>query len=277
MAQYTFHILNVFAEKTLAGDPLYVFEVDDFPDAHTMQMLAYQVNGAETAFLQRSTQELRFFHPQFALPFSAKGLLGAAALCLNEAEQRIFHCPTGSYTLSQDKGLITLSTSAGRSRAASRGQVEIAHALGIDAREIISPLHFVDTGLEQLMVQVRSRQTVLQASPYPALLAEYCDSPKQNPQAVVWHREGDLITMRCFVADHFSIYEDFGAGSAVLNIASAYLAAGGRLPFQIRAEQGHTIQRLISRLSIISLQIDTKLDLHMKGKVLHLGSGTLNI
>ncbi|QLG88231.1 PhzF family phenazine biosynthesis protein (plasmid) [Chitinibacter bivalviorum] len=277
MARYPFNLLNVFAEKAQAGDPLVVFDLAQWPDEHTMQMLAYQMNGSETAFVERSSGKTRFFHPQYELPFSGKGLLGAAAVCFTHhiSPQIQLHCATGSYQLNQHSDGITLVSSAGRTRPASRGQVEIAHALGIDAREILSPLQFVDTGVEQLLVQVKSRQTVLQAHPHPALLAEYAESPKQNPQAVIWNADNDLITLRSFVADHFGIYEDFGAGSAALNLGSAYLAQGGRLPFNIRIEQGHTIQRLISRLSVIYLQIDTKLDLHLKGKVMLLGAGEL--
>lgn len=276
MAAYPFYLTSVFAEKASAGDPLVVFDVAAWPDEQVLQMMAYQMCG-EVVFLNRASGEVRFFHPQFQLPFSAKGLLGAALVCreLDGRNQQQLSCATGSYSLLVDADGVTLQSGAGRIRPASRGQVEIAYALGIESHEILAPVQFVDAGAEQLMIQVRSRQTVLQARPHSALLAEYADTPKQIAQAVIWHRDGDIVLMRSFTADHFSIYENFGDGSAALNLASSYLANGGRLPFNVKIEQGHTIEKLISRLSLIFLQIDTKLDLHMRGKVLLLGSGEL--
>ncbi|QLI82538.1 PhzF family phenazine biosynthesis protein [Chitinibacter fontanus] len=280
MAIYPFYLCNVFAEKSASGDPLVIFDLADWPDEQVLQTLAYQINGSEVVFLHRSTSEVRFYHPQFSLPFSGKGLLGAAALLAQQQTENTkipLHCSAGNFELSRQGEYLTLNTPAGRTRPPSRGQVELAFALGIESHEVLPPIQFVDTGLEQLMVQVRSRQTVLQAKPHPALLSEYAESPKQIAQAVVWQREGDLITLRCFAADHFSVYEDFAAGGAALNIATAYLAAGGRLPLNVKFEQGHTIERLISRLSHLYLHIDSKLDLHLKGKVLLIGSGELKI
>lgn len=280
MAIYPFYLCNVFAEKSASGDPLVIFDLADWPDAQVLQTLAYQINGSEVVFLHQPSAQVRFYHPQFSLPFSGKGLLGAAALMSQQHSENTaiqLHCAAGNYELHQQGEYIALNTTAGRTRPPSRGQVELAYALGIESHEVLSPIQFVDTGLEQLLVQVRSRQTVLQAKPHPALLSEYAESPKQIAQAVVWHRDGDLITLRCFTADHFSVSEDFAAGGAALNIATAYLASGGRLPFNVKFEQGHTIERLISRLSHLYLHIDNKLDLHLKGKVLLIGSGELKI
>ncbi|WP_410498882.1 PhzF family phenazine biosynthesis protein [Chitinibacter sp. S2-10] len=279
MTAYPFFLTSVFAEKTWAGDPLIVFDVPDWPDEATLQMMAYQMNASEVAFLHRASGEVRFYHPQFSLPFSAKGLLGAAAVMQQSNSETRFklHCLSGHYSLLFANGSIDLQCVAGCTRPSIRGQVDIAYALGIESHAIIAPLQLVDTGLEQLMVQVRSRQVVLQARPHPALLADYAQSPKQVAQAVIWHREGDLITMRSFIADHFNIYENFGDGTAALNLATGYLAGGARLPFDVRIEQGHTIERILSRLSILFLQIDNKLDLHLKAKVSLLGSGVLQV
>lgn len=280
MAVYPFYLASVFSEKSGSGDPLVIFVLSEWPTEYELQMMAYQMNGSEVAFLHLASAEVRFYHPQFSLPFSAKGLLGAAAVIhaiapSNPAQNIELRCISGNYQLQQDGEQFTLLSPAGRTRPTQRGLVEIAFALGIENREIITPLQFVDTGLEQLMVQVRARQTVLQAKPHPALLSEYAASPKQITQAVIWHREADLITLRSFTADHFNIYEDFGSGAAALNIATGYLANGGRLPFNVKIEQGHTIEKLMSRLSHVYLQIDTKLDIHLKAKVLLLGSGEL--
>ncbi|WP_373974893.1 PhzF family phenazine biosynthesis protein [Chitinibacter sp. SCUT-21] len=279
MATFPFYLASIFSEKSGSGDSLVIFEHSAQLSEHEQQMLAYQMGGNEVVFLNRNKAQVSFFHPQFSLPFSGKGLLGAAALLLQDktlpAAPITLHCSAGSYQLGQEGEYFHLNCPAGRTRPSTKGQVEIAFALGIHSHDILMPMLFADTGVEQLIVQVRSRQNVLQARPHSALLAEYAESPKQATQVAIWHRDGDLITMRSFTVDHFNIYEDFGAASSALNLASAHLASGGRLPFQVKIEQGHTIEKAITRLSHLYLQIDTKLDVHLKGKVQFLGSGQI--
>ncbi|WP_047393324.1 PhzF family phenazine biosynthesis protein [Chitinibacter sp. ZOR0017] len=279
MPQFPFFLTSVFSEKTPSGEPCVVVLSDDLPLESLRQQLAYTFNGSEVVFAGRQPAQLAFHYPQFALPFSARGYLAAAAVYQAHCPEapRRWHCTQGEFAVETMGEAWALRLPAGRSRAPNHGQVQLAHALGIESHEILPPLQLIYTGLEQLLIPVRSRQTVLQARPHPALLAEYADHGEPVAQAVIWHREHDLITMRCFMADHFGVYEDFGAGSAALNIGSYLLATGQRPPQQLKLEQGHTIQRLFSRLSHLHLQIDSQAQLTLSGKVQLLGQGVVNL
>ena len=81
MTEYTFRIVNVFAEAPLAGNPLAVFEDARGLDAATMQALALQFNLSETTFVLPSdiaTAKVRIFTPSFEMPFAGHPTLGSA-------------------------------------------------------------------------------------------------------------------------------------------------------------------------------------------------------
>lgn len=280
MPQFTFHMLNVFAEKPLSGDPLIVFSCDELPSPEICQALAYQMGGTEVAFFCADTLNLRCFDPQYSLPFSGRALIGAAAILRqtnSNFKSALITTSHGATQVEYTHEAYSFIVPAGSTRPCERGHLEIAQALDIAARDIINPVLFVDSGLEQLMIQVRSRQSVLQAKPHPALLAHCLESPKSMVQATIWSMEGDLITLRCFSANPFQINEDFGSGTAAANIASYLLATGSKTPLQFKIEQGHTIQKLISRLSILNVKIDLQLQVHVSGKVSYLGQGIIKL
>ncbi len=280
MPQFTFQILNVVAEKPLSGDPLIFFITDALPSADICQALSYQMGGVEVAFFSPSTLKLLCFTPQYELPISGRALLGAAAL-LHQQDPRFksAHVATdvGTVAIEYTNESAGFICPAGSTRPCVRGHLEVAQALDINAKDIINPILFVDSGLEQLMIQVRSRQSVLQAKPHPALLTHCLESPKSLVQATIWSLEHDLITLRCFSANPFQISEDFASGIAAANIASYLIATGSKTPLSFKVEQGHTIQKLISRLAIINVKVDLQLHVHVNGKVNILGRGIVEL
>src|SRR5215471_8780016 len=81
MREFTYRIVNVFAESPLAGNPLCVFEDARGLDDQTMQALALQFNLSETTFVLPSrcaTVHVRIFTPTFEMPFAGHPTLGSA-------------------------------------------------------------------------------------------------------------------------------------------------------------------------------------------------------
>src|SRR5574338_361360 len=81
MPTYAFRIVNVFAESTLAGNPLAVVEDARGLDDATMQALALQFNLSETTFVlpsEKATARVRIFTPTFEMPFAGHPTLGTA-------------------------------------------------------------------------------------------------------------------------------------------------------------------------------------------------------
>jgi len=72
MPDYAFRIVNVFAETSLGGNPLAVFEDARGLDEATMQALALQFNLSETTFVlpsERATARVRIFTRTSEMPF----------------------------------------------------------------------------------------------------------------------------------------------------------------------------------------------------------------
>ncbi|MBM3117611.1 PhzF family phenazine biosynthesis protein [Jeongeupia naejangsanensis] len=277
--QYEFFLINGFAERRASGAPVAVFLVDTLPDDAVMRQLAYQLNQSESVFVTRDAGAIRCVTPQFTLPFSGLAQLAAAAVLHRETGR----CPEslpgryGPIQLSYDEHAYWFRAWANRTQPAAAGTMEIASALSVDARDIAAPALMIDTGLAQLMVPLRSRQAVLQAAPHPALLAQLAANGQHIAQLALWHRDGDIAMLRFFSSDSFNVYEDFGAGSAVANLGGWLLATGGEQPCRLKVEQGHTIHRPNTRLSVLHLQIGADRAIGVGGRVWIVGEGRVEL
>ncbi len=80
-----YHVLDVFTDRALSGNPLAVVEDADALDGDRMQAIAAEFNLSETVFLLRPRRDdavarLRIFTPQRELPFAGHPTVGAACL-----------------------------------------------------------------------------------------------------------------------------------------------------------------------------------------------------
>ncbi|AMC35605.1 PhzF family phenazine biosynthesis protein [Janthinobacterium sp. B9-8] len=280
MTLYPFHLINTFAERRLSGNPIVVFTPDEMPDEQTRQTLAFQMGVAETAFIAQTGTQVHVHSTQHALPFSVQAMLATAeATHPNESglAAQAFKTNHGETWLLRQNERWWSQLATAHTRPAQHSNAEIAMTLGIAAGDIVGAPLFVDCGLEQLIVQVRSQQAVLQTSPQAASLAKLAESSKNLPQVAVWSNDGDHITLRFFSCDAFHVYEDFGAGTGAANIAGWLMASGQSAPFTLRIEQGLTIHRLISRLSVIHVDVDAQRNIRVGGNTHRVGGGTLEL
>ena len=158
MLDYRFRILNVFAETTLGGNPLAVFEDGSGLDDTTMQALALQFNLSETTFILPSataSARVRIFTPNFEMPFAGHPTLGTAHVV------RQLRGTGDTITLEMRAGLIpvtavgdewTLKANAATTRPSAASNKDIAAALGLAEHDIAGTPLWVNTGSEQLRV-----------------------------------------------------------------------------------------------------------------------------
>ncbi|WP_293933815.1 PhzF family phenazine biosynthesis protein [Iodobacter sp.] len=280
MTSYPFHLINMFAERRLGGNPVVVFTTAEMPDEQTRQTLAYQMAVAETAFISDDDTLVHVHSPQYALPFSCQALLSTAeATHPNEIglAAQVFKTHLGEAWLLRQADRWWSQMSTPHTRQSIHSVLEIAEALALNPKDIVGRPLFVDCGLEQLIVQVKSQQSVLQANPQPQGLAKLAESSKNLPQAAVWCRDDNQITLRFFSCDAFTVYEDFGSGTGAANIAGWLLASGQSAPFSLRIEQGHTIHRLVSRLSVILVEVDENRVIRVGGNAHRVGGGVIEL
>ncbi len=107
-----YHLLDVFTDRPLTGNPLAVVEAADALSGAEMQAIAREFNLSETAFLLEphdpvSSARLRIFTPLAELPFAGHPAVGAAALIAQTRASEI---------LARSDVVIVLETQFGRLR-----------------------------------------------------------------------------------------------------------------------------------------------------------------
>ena len=278
MTDYAFRIVNVFAGTPLAGNPLAVFEDARGLDDATMQALALQFNLSETTFVlpsQAATRRVRIFTPTFEMPFAGHPTLGTAHVVrtlANAGDHLTLQMRAGVIPVRADGDVWTLTANAPRHRSplASRGKLAAMLGLGVDDLHATAEPLWVDTGSEQLIVPLASFDAVRRAQPSPAQMLVHA-SNGQRAMAYVFARDGNHVVSRFFFPKHGAMIEDPGTGSACANLGGWLLATGAPLPQRLTIDQGEAVGRPC-RLGLV---VDAQRSIHVSGRVIEIGRGSI--
>ena len=256
-----FHIVDVFAEKAYAGNPLaVVLETDDLLET-TMQAIAAETNYSETAFVATDPDpdgafRVRLFTPAREIGFAGHPILGTGWV-------------VREHVLSGDKDFVWLRFAIGdvsvtfdgrgggdlawfRAPPMHMGRTvpreAIAAALGIAPDDIAeeSPVQQVSAGTSTLVVPIASRRALercrldlqafrpLAAMGLPPLTYLWCREPRDAAN--------DLCTR--FFFDAHGVREDPATGNGAAFLG-AYLLEHHMFPepLDLRIEQGYEIRR----------------------------------
>jgi trans-2,3-dihydro-3-hydroxyanthranilate isomerase len=280
MPAYAYRLLNVFAEETLGGNPLCVFEDGRGLDAATMQALALQFNLSETTFIlpsDRATARVRIFTPTFEMPFAGHPTLGTAHVVrdLQRTGDRL--------TLEEIAGIIpleargsrwTLTANAPKVRPVEATVTDFARWLGLEPGDIGEPRLWVDTGSEQLVVPLRSVEAVERCAPSSALLGEWPQNSREAGMIYVWARSSERAgTVRFFFEKYGAIVEDPATGSACANLGGWFVARSQPLPVALRLSQGTQV----GRPCVLDLAVDAAGSIRVTGNVIPLGRGVIEL
>lgn len=284
-----YRLVNVFTAdgRRLSGNPLCVFENGSGLTDDVMQALARQFNLSETTFILRpsspgATARVRIFTPAYEMPFAGHPTLGTAHVARAVSgcgDQVVLEMKAGLVQVNAIEDEWTLQTAyppRALTPSASRG--EIAALLGLPVQSISAdrstgPM-WVDTGSEQLVVPVESRDDVLAARPDADLLARQAiPSSGRNSLVYVWARTGpDEVVARFFFLSG-GLIEDPATGSACANLGGWMIATGARLPLRLRVHQGDCV----GRPSRLLLTVDEERRVFVGGQVIDVGRGTVTL
>jgi trans-2,3-dihydro-3-hydroxyanthranilate isomerase len=257
-----FRIVNVFTRDgaPLSGNPLCVFEDARGLDAATMQALALQLNLSETTFVlpptdpARADAHVRIFTPTFEIPFAGHPTLGTASVLLaahGDASASVtLELAAGLVEVTRSGDLYTLRTArAPRTRPPEAPRETLAAMLGLPPEAIADAPHWVDTGVEQLMIPLTSAEHVRAAVPDPALLLRWgCSEGRREAMVGVWaipssEQNDQPWNVRFFFTVHGAVIEDPATGSACANLGGWWLARGLPLPLAATLHQGDAVGR----------------------------------
>jgi trans-2,3-dihydro-3-hydroxyanthranilate isomerase len=176
-----YEVVDVFAPRAFAGNPLAVVFDADGLSTEQCQAMANEFHLSETSFLSAPTEpgasyRVRIFTPYAELPFAGHPSVGAASALV-----RAGRLPAG--TLRQECGAGVLDVVVdddGATLSGGRPTLEdgpdpaaLAEALGLAGADAVGlPAHVAGCGLPFAFVAVRP-EVVDDAAPDPALLGEH--------------------------------------------------------------------------------------------------------
>lgn len=289
MTNYAFRLLNVFAEETLGGNPLCVFENATGMSDEQMQALALQFNLSETVFIVQSdfaTAKMRIFTPDTEMPFAGHPSLGTAQVVgsVTNSTKVNLECKAGLVDLRLENGIWTLTTPHKGEPVVSASGLSVAEAaslLGLDESDIHSVPLWINTGSEQMLLPLNSQDAVLRATPDASKLPVWPANSLGRKSVYVFAFDkpvsGDehlAVTARYFFAKQGGGFaEDPGTGSACANLGGWWQHQERELPVSMRIAQGAQVRRPCQ------LYLDVAVDksIRVGGKVIEIAQGQLQI
>lgn len=277
------HVVDVFAERRWAGNPLAV--VLDAGDLGTddMQAIARETNLSETTFVtgeRAGAFATRIFTPSQELPFAGHPTLGTAwvlrnHVCAGMPEEVVLSLGVGPVPVRFEDELAWLrapEVKLGKTFARER----VARGVGLDPADLHpdAPPRHVSAGIEFLFVPVRSlsalRRLRLDADGFGDLAAEVGGVGAYAFTTDTREPENHVAVRLQFLAN--GVREDPATGSACAMLG-AYLQEhplAGPVPLALRVEQGHEIDRP----SLLHLRAGPD-GIHVGGRVIPALEGTL--
>ncbi|MBL9013097.1 MAG: PhzF family phenazine biosynthesis protein [Myxococcales bacterium] len=283
---HAFRIVNVFTVDgdRFSGNPLCVFEdARGLSDAQ-MQALARQFNLSETTFVLPPTREgadhhVRIFTPGFEMPFAGHPTLGTASVVAAGRSRVVLEMKAGLVPVTTDGTTWTLKTArAPEVKTVAASRAELCAMLGLPDGSVSDEPLWVNTGSEQLVIPLASKDLVRAAAPSYELLAKHGTSPtREEAMAYVWAK-GDPEhdpehVVRFFFTLNGGVVEDPATGSACANLGGWHLATRQPLPVAITLSQGEAVQRP----SRLGLRVDADGGVFVTGGVIELGRGTAQV
>jgi trans-2,3-dihydro-3-hydroxyanthranilate isomerase len=281
-----YRIVNVFTvgDDPFSGNPLAVFEDAAGVSDDQMQSIARQFNLSETTFVTEvgrdgTDADVRIFTPNYELPFAGHPTLGTAYVVsslISGRQNVVLGMPAGRVPVSGNGSRWTLTTAVAPStRPVDASPADLAAMVGLEASDLADHPLWVDTGVEQLMLPLRSVDAVRRAVADPRLLRTHGESRRGESLVYVWATSpgdpaGESVEARLFFTQGAGVAEDPATGSACANLGG-WWHAQGRRGLHRRVRQGEAVHRP----SELHLDLDDDGGIHVSGAVREVGAGVL--
>lgn len=280
----SYDLLNVFATSgdPFSGNPLAVVR-DPGLDTRTCQAIARQFNLSETTFVVVPPRDdpgmphadVRIFTPTIELPFAGHPTLGTAYIVGRE-------CHASEVTLRLGAGPIPVVASGDRwvlranpatIRESDAGATELATMIGVATDRVRGSAWWVDSGIDQLLVEVTDVAAVRAAVPDAPLVRQLAMSERGEALAYVWAWTGpDTVEARLFFSQDSAVVEDPATGSAAANLGGL-LAGRGQRGRTVTIAQGAAVDRP----SELVVEVTDTGVVRVGGLVRHVGAGQLGL
>jgi PhzF family phenazine biosynthesis protein len=280
MQTYPFHLVNVFAESHFGGNPLAVFSNADGLTDTLMQAIAKQFNLSETVFIFAPTDanavaNLRIFTPNYELPLAGHPTLGSAFVLkqLHDLPSHfVLNTVAKPVEVATDDSRVEITIQGYKSAKSQRSKDDLAQASGLSVDDIADCGYFMNSGTQQLLIELTNRQALTQLQVDSQKLRTInTDNPfktTDEPSVYYWFEQGEEIHSRMFFEQNRVMVEDSGTGSACANLG-AYFILQNQYPVTKYILQGDDM----GRPNRLSLKVDAAQNVFVGGNVIEVGNG----
>lgn len=288
-----FHVVDVFAERPYAGNPLAVVVGGDLSD-ETMQQVAAEANYSETTFVTPVPEadggyRVRIFTPAREIAFAGHPILGTAWI----VRHHVASAPAANVQLNLAVGPIPVNFESSAADGATAwflappvtagptcASERMAKALCLATDDLDSrvPVQQFSAGTAAMIVPLRSldalRRSRLDLAAYTDLIREgfppltylFCNETRDA---------GNHLSARFFFEAH-GVREDPATGNGAAFLG-AYLLQYKLMPEAertLRIEQGHEVRRP-SLVRLRARLVGERREIHVGGKVIPTVGGEL--
>ncbi|MCW3981747.1 MAG: PhzF family phenazine biosynthesis protein [Candidatus Bathyarchaeota archaeon] len=293
MEKLSFYIVDVFAERRFAGNPLAVFRNVHALSDSEMQEIAKEVNYSETTFIasdepREGGYDVRIFTPRVELSFAGHPTLGTAHVIRRE----ILKTPTRLVLLNLKVGQVPVKFGSEKGGSVlwmkhlqpDFGQVynasTVSRLLSLKRSQIDEgfPIQDVSTGSPTIVVPLKTLSALRQAEVRRKECLKFLETTRAKTILVFspeTHCKDDDLSVR-FFADYIGIPEDPATGSANGCLA-AYLVRHryfGADRINIRVGQGYEVGRP-SLLLLKAGKVNEGIEVQVGGRVVSIARGWL--
>jgi len=240
MRKLPFKQVDVFTDRSFAGNPVaVVFDADGLSDQQ-MQRVAKWTNLSETTFFQTSTKgdyRLRIFSPKSELPFAGHPTIGSAHAALEAglvaAGQTSFvqECAAGQVPITAEPdGAIMARVPTAKINGSTLDSGQVRAALGESA---VGPVLLIDVGPKWIVTRVASERQLYRMNPNRAMLSNLSRRVGASGASVYTIDDSKTVQVRSF-APAEGVVEDPVCGSGNAAVAAHIREVG--LTEQVGAE-----------------------------------------
>ncbi|MEH7459777.1 PhzF family phenazine biosynthesis protein [Bacillus sp. JJ1127] len=294
MRKMDFYIVDVFSQGKYTGNQLAVFVDVDQISSKEMQLIAKEINYAETTFILSKEQrnggyDVRIFTPNEEIPFAGHPVLGTAFVLKEELLQNDtlkyiqLHFQGGSVEVTFHEGENVLWMQQNEPEFGGKlDRNVVAEVLNIDISQIDIryPIQEVSTGLPVILVPLKSLAAVKEVQINKEKYFKLIEKREAKGIMVFTsetYEEVNDLNVRDF-AEYYGIPEDAATGSSNGCLA-AYLIKHryfDEKKINLRVEQGYEIKRP-SLLNIRAEEKEDVIDVFVGGEVTSIARGTWNV
>ena len=280
MQTYPFHLVNVFAASHFGGNPLAVFPKAEGLNDEQMQAIALQFNLSETVFIfaptdAKAVANLRIFTPNYELPLAGHPTLGSAFVLkqLHDLPKTfVLNTVAKPVEVATDDSRVEINIQGYKSAKSQRSKDDLAQASGLCTDDIADCGYFMNSGTQQLLIELTNRQALTQLQVDSQKLRTInTDNPfktTDEPSVYYWFEQGEEIHSRMFFEQNRVMVEDSGTGSACANLG-AYFILQNQYPVTKYILQGDDM----GRPNRLSLKVDAAQNIFVGGNVIEVGNG----